>query len=81
MQQQGAGAIGEGVNIGPWRKRWVSSEDSGDVVVGAVDVVIFARQDAVQPVKHVLLDGHRGGDACRCATAEEQTREDRKSVV
>lgn len=60
MHQEGAGTIGEGVHIGSWSEGWVSCEDGGDVVVGAVHIVIFTCQDAVEPVEHMLLDRHRG---------------------
>lgn len=49
------------MNVGPRRQGRILGEGLGYVVVRAIDVVIFAGQDAVQPVEDVLLDDHVAG--------------------
>lgn len=61
MEEQGRDAIVESMNVGPRRQGRILGEGLGYVVVRAIDVVIFAGQDAVQPVEDVLLDDHVAG--------------------
>lgn len=61
MQEQRAGAIGESVHIGSWGERRSVGQGLSDVAVGAINIVVFAGEDAVQPVQHMLLNGHGDG--------------------
>lgn len=61
MEEQGGCAIGEGVNIGARRQRGKVRQGLRDVVVCAINILVFTRQDAVEPVQHMLLDRH-----CSC---------------
>lgn len=58
VEEEGRGAIGECVHICPRRQRWILGQGLGDVVVCAVDIVVFTCQDAVQPVEDMTLDNH-----------------------
>lgn len=58
MQQQRAGAIGEGVHVGSGCKGRVSCQGLGDIVVGAVDIMVFTSQHAIEPIQDVLMDRH-----------------------
>lgn len=61
MQEQRAGAIGESVHIGSWGERRSVGQGLSHVAVGAINIVIFTGEDAVQPVQHMLLNGHGDG--------------------
>ena len=83
VEVRGRGTTTLTVDIGARRERREVGEGLGDVVVCPVDILVFlgtsvsvpvehynityARQDAVEPVQHVLLDRHRGAlsDAVR----------------
>jgi hypothetical protein len=59
VKEKGAGATGERVDIGARCEGRVSGKGLGDVVVCAIHIIVFAGQDTVEPVQHVLLDRHR----------------------
>lgn len=60
VHQQRAGAIGGSIYIGTRRQGRVAAEHASDAVVATVDVLVFACQDAVEPVEDMLLDCHDG---------------------
>ncbi len=59
--------------IRPRRQGRVLRESLGYIVVGAIDVVVFAGQDAVEPVEDMLLDHHVVGvDAAYISSRSRQ---------
>jgi hypothetical protein len=58
MQQQRAGTIGKSVDVRTRREGGIPRQCLSNVAVGTIDIMIFARQDAVQPVEDMLVYWH-----------------------
>jgi hypothetical protein len=61
MKQESTRAIGESVYVGPGRQGWEAVEGVRNIVVGAVHVMIFTRENAVKPVEDMLRYWHVAG--------------------